>query len=209
MKTRYDLAIGNAREAIEELRLAAYEQGYKDAVADAHVSKPLSRNEIIEQAKRDVAEGIKRKWSVDGSLQYIYYPNDDRGCGYISDVEFVVNAKKRTVVALVRWSYDGKLLAKGIAKCDPSDCFNAHIGKAIAVRRALGLDVPSEYLNAPQPTEVRVGDIIMPTILPKNKPLVVVKTEAEVDLIKDSCAIDSLAATRGGKIIDDSREVAE
>ncbi len=49
---------------------------------------------------------------------------------------------------------------RGIAKATPDDCFNIHIGKAIALRRALGLAVPDEYLNAPQPTEVRVGDFV-------------------------------------------------
>ena len=50
--------------------------------------------------------------------------------------------------------------ARGIAKAAPDDCFNVHIGKAIALHRALGLEVPDEYLNAPQPTEVRVGDAV-------------------------------------------------
>src|SRR5699024_11680223 len=54
----------------------------------------------------------------------------------------------------------GELFKRGIAKCDPSDCFNVHIGKAIALRRALEVEVPDEYLNTPQPTEVRVGDIV-------------------------------------------------
>jgi hypothetical protein len=50
--------------------------------------------------------------------------------------------------------------ARGIAKCDPTDVFNEHIGKAIALRRALGLEIPAEYIYAPDPTEIRVGDVV-------------------------------------------------
>ncbi|MBU5266233.1 hypothetical protein [Virgibacillus proomii] len=74
--------------------------------------------------------------------------------------EFVINKEKRTVVCLLKGADYSKVYARGIAKCAPSDCFNVHIGMAIALRRALGLFVPAEYLNAPQPTEVRVGDKI-------------------------------------------------
>lgn len=70
--------------------------------------------------------------------------------------EFVVNVEKRTVVALLKGVNSGDVLARGIAKCDPSDVFNEHIGKAIALGRALGLDV-SEFENAVQPTEWVVG----------------------------------------------------
>lgn len=144
-KTRYDLAVENAREAIEELRLAAYEQGYEDArrqlnAKDPAVNAQARRDEIVEHAKADVA----------------MFRSDP----FAPDVEFIVNRKKRTVVALLRGCISGNVLERGIAKAAPSDCFNVHIGSAIALRRALGSAVPDEYLNAPQPTEVRVGDIV-------------------------------------------------
>ncbi|MBL3731581.1 hypothetical protein JIN86_18495 [Lysinibacillus sp. HST-98] len=44
----------------------------------------------------------------------------------------------------------------GISKCNPSDVFNEYIGKAIALGRALGLDV-SEFEQAVQPNEVVMG----------------------------------------------------
>lgn len=75
-----------------------------------------------------------------------------------------MNSDKRTVVALLKGLRTGKVYAKGIAKATPDDCFNVHIGKSIALRRALGLAVPDECLNAPQPTEVRVGDVIEVTL---------------------------------------------
>ncbi|CAI6267576.1 hypothetical protein NSU09_12165 [Bacillus sp. PS194] len=99
------------------------------------------RDEIVEQAKADVEERI-----TNNALDRAVY--------------FVLNRTKHTVVALIKGEYSGKVYAKGIAKAAPDDCFNVHIGKAIALRRALGLAVPDEYLNAPQPTEFRVGDIV-------------------------------------------------
>lgn len=74
---------------------------------------------------------------------------------------FVVNREKRTIVCLMERFDLGYIESRGIAKCDPSDCFNAHLGRAIALRRALGLEVPSGYLNAPQPTEVRNYDKVL------------------------------------------------
>jgi hypothetical protein len=156
MKTRYDLAAEMAREAIEELRLSAYEQGYKDATHDLTAKAPVSkspqdiRDEIIEKAKRDIAE--LEAWMKHGNYRSIKTKS-----------KYFVNSNSKVVVALVsidapKQFLNNGLLGKGIAKCDPSDCFNVHIGKAIALRRALGLAVPEEYLNAPQPTEVRVGD---------------------------------------------------
>jgi hypothetical protein len=147
MKTRYELAAEMARESIEELRLAAYEQGYKDATHDLTAKAPVSkspqdiRDEIIERAKGDVAVLKPR---LDGVYRITYE----------------INKEKKTIVALKRRIASGLIHGRGIAKCDPSDCFNVHIGKAIALRRALGLTMPTEYINAPQPTEVRDGDVV-------------------------------------------------
>ncbi len=74
-------------------------------------------------------------------------------------VEFIVNSEKRTVVAIARYKYTGGIAAKGIAKCAPGDVFNADIGKAIALGRALGVDV-TEFEQAGQPTEVVVGIVV-------------------------------------------------
>ncbi len=113
------------------------------------------RDEIVEQAKADV-EDLKVRMISDTF-------NDEGSVIFrvkVSVVNFVVNKKKRTIVAIVKGAYGLRILDKGIAKCAPGDCFNVHIGKAIALRRALGLKVPVEYINTPQPTEVREGDII-------------------------------------------------
>ncbi|MED0777562.1 hypothetical protein P4T08_18150 [Bacillus siamensis] len=117
----------------------------------------VRRDEIVEQAKADV-EGIREHGfyhtgidSSKGNETYqvkVYY------------VEFIVDSKERKVTALVRRLNDQTPRHVGRAKAAPDDCFNVHIGKAISLRRALGLTAPNEYLNAPQPTEVRVGDVV-------------------------------------------------
>jgi len=102
----------------------------------------MSRDEIVALAKGDISlvEEILSK-----SGEY---------------VEFVVNAEKRTVVALVKFNSTGCIRSRGIAKCDPNDCFNEYIGKAIALRRAMGNPAMYEYLNAPHPEEPLVGDLV-------------------------------------------------
>ena len=75
------------------------------------------------------------------------------------DITFNVNRESRTVEAVAK-KPNSRTAFYGTAICAPDDCFNIHIGEAIALHRALGLEVPDEYLNAPQPTEVRVGDVV-------------------------------------------------
>ncbi|MCG7407718.1 hypothetical protein MH117_09805 [Paenibacillus sp. ACRRX] len=126
-------------------------------VCEPVISKPLTRDGIIEQAKADVAELIRIGDALEARLpwQTPFYSK-------LYCVEFAVNRKKRTVVALIRYGFGDKVTiqSRGIAKAAPDDCFNVYIGQAIALRRALGLDFPQEYVNAPQPTEVRVGDVV-------------------------------------------------
>lgn len=151
----YDELVSLSEDVMKALRTRSYKLGYDQGRFDAEIeamhgtyekSDQQKRDEIVEQAKVEIEQMEK---------------NVGEKLGYSKcHVEFVVNSKKRTVVALVFESYPSGLRRKGIAKCAPNDCFNAHIGKDIALRRALGLEVPSEYLNVPQPTEVRVGDVV-------------------------------------------------
>lgn len=144
----YDDLIGYATEVITEIRRRAYGEGYEqgkfdqrmDSVFDevAKITNGIGinigeteqekRDRIVEQAKEDVEFLV-------GDIA--------------PKVEYVVNKNKRTIAALLKHSTRGFVVSRGIAKCAPSDCFNVHIGKAIALRRALGLEVPDEYLNAP------------------------------------------------------------
>lgn len=147
------------------------------------------RDEIVERAKADV-EAIE----TGDIFEYAY--------SY-----YVVNREKRTVVALIYPAYGNERVeARGIAKCAPNDCFNSALGKAIALRRALGLTVPDEYLNAPNPTEVRVGNVVDMGI-PNHERELVSATEhnASRNIVGINCAKLWIAEGQA-RIIDDSRE---
>lgn len=77
-----------------------------------------------------------------------------------TEVEFIIKHKEKVVVALMKGENTGKIRARGVAKCDPNDCFNAYIGKAIALYRALGKPVPAELIHAPQPVVSEPGDMV-------------------------------------------------
>lgn len=144
-----------------EARVAALEEAGKRSKPEKS-ARPLTRDEVIAWAKADIAELERTR------REGVPHVEDGRMCGYrpksdggYDTVHYEVNREKRTVVALIKTDYlYPKIWARGIAKCAPGEVFNVHIGKAIALRRALGLKVPDEYVNAPQPTEARVGDIV-------------------------------------------------
>lgn len=172
----YDELSKHVTEAITELKLKAYDEGYKQGKFDQlmetafeRVGEVLSketpqekRDRIVERAKADI-DSLKgrRRGARYGSIDDLYHISDGSHSGSIAlRAKFVINKHKRTVVVILYGAFSNKVRARGIAKCAPNDCFNVHIGKAIALRRALGIEVPDEYLNAPQPTEVRNGDLI-------------------------------------------------
>ena len=208
----YDELIAHGEDVMRAIRLRAYGEGYRQGKFDAEmdtthgqasiVSAQARRDEIVEQAKADVEELIEDA----GSICPVYYGNYTmREC--TNRVEFVVNREKRTVVALVFGKSQrvrSELREKGIAKAAPNDCFNVHIGKAIAIRRALGLAVPDEYLNAPQPTEVRVGDVVEFQSVYKAAERALVVSDDE-STGEGKIALGSAYADIA-KIIDDSRE---
>lgn len=154
--------VARLTKRVEAVEGQKYAEGYKQGRFDAEMDRigevssttRLSRKEIVEQAKADI-EALK---SGDHYIVKIQTnpPFSQAGC----NVEFIVNRKKRTVVALLKGLITGRVYERGIAKCAPDDCFNEDIGKAIALRRALDVKVPEYYLNAPQPEGVEVGDIV-------------------------------------------------
>ncbi|UNH58424.1 hypothetical protein OEJ84_23090 (plasmid) [Bacillus subtilis] len=115
------------------------------------------RNKIVEQAKADVKRLVHNGYDGEGCWGSV---GNETYRKFSYSVEFITDSNKRKVTALIRRTSDIHPRHIGRAKALPEDCFNVHIGKAIALRRALGLEVPEEYLNAPQPTEVHVGDVI-------------------------------------------------
>lgn len=147
----YVQLVDHITEALAELKRKSYGEGYRqgrmDAIPEPVISKPkpLTRAEVVRKAKADI-EALKDEMTGD------YIVNN-----YCNYADFIVNNEKRTVVVLLRGICSNRIRAKGIAKCAPGDCFNADLGKAIALRRALNLEVPSEYLNAPKPEGIEVG----------------------------------------------------
>ncbi|MEV2911368.1 hypothetical protein ABNF65_22855 [Paenibacillus larvae] len=122
------------------------------------------RDEIVEKAKADI-EGLAI--NDYGYVAFIrHFTGSNPGPFYrvrhlgASFAEYIVNRKKKTVVCLLHGAVTKRVYARGIAKCAPGDVFNSHIGRAISLRRALGLEVPAEYMSVPNPTEVREGDIV-------------------------------------------------
>ncbi|MGP0579162.1 hypothetical protein ACTP13_19445 [Paenibacillus peoriae] len=116
----------------------------------------LTRAAVIEKARADVAELERIGRDVDSCLPELspFHSNFYR-------VKFYVNREKRAVTACITYRDGSAVRARGIAKAAPDDVFHAEIGKAIALRRALGLTVPSEYTDAPKPDDLRKGHIVL------------------------------------------------
>lgn len=113
------------------------------------------RAELIQRAREFVEEHTKKKPADDFfDKPYIELPNPIETC--VTE-EFFVNADKRAVTCLLKGVESNRIWFKGIAKCMPDEVFNADIGKAIALARALEIDVPDEFIHAVQPNEKVIG----------------------------------------------------
>jgi hypothetical protein len=173
----------------KEIERRAFEAGYDEGksagvrsvtdvgigiVEPKEVVAGIARDEVVRRAKADIVF-LSRE---DGNYDVPDGPYDPNIC----NAEFVVNGDKRTVVAIMHGYLSGIVRSRGIAKCDPDDCFNEFIGKAIALRRALGLDVPNEYLNTPAPNGKQAGDVVrnddgdLRTLVPGESPTTPRKT---------------------------------
>lgn len=138
----------------------------------------VKKNETIEPMKlsdRDLVvrnaiqflEDLKCEGKESEDLSWEYRQNRHgkgfyhAGSGGAYNAEFIVDAPKRTVVCLLRAYHIPKHISRrGIAKCMPDDCFNEHIGKAIALAKALKEEIPAQFIDSPQPEGFEVGDII-------------------------------------------------
>lgn len=148
----------------------------KDAFKPKFNAISQTREEIVKEAITDVAELLKGEYydedgavfrHVGGIVDFVIRESDR--------VNFYVNRKKGVVVAnLVIMAVSmfntktltpGKVATTGIARCAPSDVFNEHVGKAIALRRALGLPVPAKYyeVGGSAPEGKQVGDVAIYT----------------------------------------------
>jgi hypothetical protein len=114
------------------------------SVSKPDVPRKLTRAQVIAKATADVTELLRI-----GKSTFADLPKVSPLHGRFYTAEFHVNRDKRVVTALVKRG--NAVYAKFTAKCSPADVFHAEIGKAIALRKALGLTVPGEYMDAPQP----------------------------------------------------------
>ncbi|MCY7487925.1 hypothetical protein [Paenibacillus alvei] len=155
-------------QTFTDMRAAWAEMGKHLEEAATIESEPLTREQVIEKAKHFVSDDNLHNlvgsplpesrgyfWPYTNSG--VYY-GEHRTKGQCHDVVFMVNRTKRTVVALIKLC--DEIRARGIAKCMQGDVFNVHIGMAIALAKALGKEIPTEFVNAPQPDAPQVRDVV-------------------------------------------------
>lgn len=123
-----------------------------------------TREEIVKEAIADVAELLGRNHPECKVSLGAWFVNDG-GTAITDYAEFKIYKPTRKVVAKVRSVHSGSIHTTGIARCAPSDVFNEHVGKAIALRRALGLPVPTKYyeVGGIAPEGKQVGDVAIYT----------------------------------------------
>ena len=157
-------------------RITALEEKvkYLESVVDSLTHKKWTEDDLNEIEAQTLTNNQKRAAIIEKAKKFVETyskvgKSDYNGNGEGNDfyrtwyfvVEFFIKENKVTCVA-TRTNEKGhrvtvdKHTSVGRAKCAPSDVFNEHIGKAIALGRALGLDV-SEFEQAVQPDEVVVG----------------------------------------------------
>ncbi|MED4883149.1 hypothetical protein [Bacillus smithii] len=185
------------RKSFVEYREMKTQKRHEKLKRRSQEKKQRKRDEIIEKAKQDI-NNLREK---DGFYNVVATGKSYR---YACNVEFIVDREKRMVTALLRGRDSNKIYAYGVAQCHPDDCFNIHLGKIIALYKALGLKIPYEYYNAPQPTKVKGGDIIQL----KNGSTRKVLSVDEKCMYYGNGKFNSLKLINDGraKIIDDSRE---
>lgn len=127
-------------QIIGEIKAESYQEGYEagklSVVNVEEKTANQKRAEVIEKAKAFLEEHCT------------------------DDFHFEVDKENRRILAwkifFKKVGYDA---LTGVARCSPKDVFNEWIGKAIALGRALGLDV-NEFEQVVQPTEVLVGMVV-------------------------------------------------
>lgn len=141
-------------EAVNEVALRPEIREYKTA-----------RQRVVERAKKFIENLRTIGQNGNHSWEYRQFRNKNtfyyEGAGSAYNARYIVNRKKRTVVCLLtQYNRPERILVRGKAKAHPNDCFNEHIGKAIALAKALKVEIPVEFLNAPEPEGFEKGDFV-------------------------------------------------
>lgn len=171
-------------------------------------TKPtLSRQDVINNAKADVVALLDANYT---HIHPTVWLSKKHGVIITDRCEFVVDSANRIVTALIRELNKQSVIHTGKSICAPDDVFNVFIGKAIALRRALGLDVPADYLKSPQPTEPQIGDVVTGVIgggyYSPNKTFTLTAPHNDDAYKYAELSTDYIYRRQIGRIIDDSRE---
>lgn len=155
--------------------------------ADPKAPQVTRRQIVIAQAKRELHEhkNFRGHYTVGFNA---------------TTAEFHVNLEKGAVTCLLKGINSKKVIAKGVAKCDPQDVFNVHIGRIIALRRALGLNITEFYTEVPNPEKAEVGDYVQ-----YDGRVLKVVNDKDKWIYGKTAHINSLAV-RNGKVVNDSKE---
>ncbi|MCG7383376.1 hypothetical protein [Paenibacillus sp. ACRRY] len=191
-------AFAKAAQSINERTSVTVAEVTADLAQRAKEARQRRRDDIVKRAKQDLNE------LSNGYGNYIFREPRTR-LGRICDVEFVVTRDKRKVTAILRGVNSRKVYAVGRAVCSPDDVFNVHLGRAISLRKALNQPIPPEYFEAPNPTEVRVGDVVRWTNAYRDdhtEVLTLTKIEGDQCWLSDGYFDDKCTLT----VLDDSRE---
>lgn len=162
--------------SVEEIYNQAFLDGHIEGYENGELNERLGygaievvkspnqqRAELIQRA-REFVEGLKksRTGRVVGGIHkgeiktyHNAYVIERKIPIEVCSAEFHVKGNKVTCV--LKGIASGDFRSVGRAECMPGEVFNEWIGKAIALARALKIEVPVEFLQAVQPTEVVVG----------------------------------------------------
>lgn len=133
--------------------------GYKDEFEEYELLAPEERPVVVVEPEGETGlfeesalELVEEKTPNELRAEIIekakLFLSEEKGTVF----EFIIQDKRILVL-----NNEEKLFAE--SECHPNDVFNEHIGKAIALGRALGKDV-SEFESAVQPDEVVIGHVV-------------------------------------------------
>lgn len=155
----YDLYVDDhnrTKETVEVFEVVLQEINKPVAHASAPPTANQQRAELIQRAREFVEEHQR---DLPGHNDCRNYGNNVCRSNYYDTEFFVKNNRVTAVIHLVNVSRKRLTLDKlvGRAACMSSDVFNEWIGKAIALAKALEIEIPKEFLDAVRPDEVVVG----------------------------------------------------
>lgn len=136
-------------------RITALEEKvkYLESVVDSLTHKKWTEDDINELEAQVLTNNQKRKAIIEKAKKFV----EEHSEGFAFDFDDNATCAARLVKLEDEVGYEAQI---GYSKCHPHEVFNEHIGKAIALGRALGLDV-SEFEQAAQPDEFAECQVVI------------------------------------------------